>query len=265
MNDHPQTRPVLWHIAISHYNEKARWGLAYKGVEHERREPMPGAHMLYALWLTRGRGKTFPLLQLDGRAICDSTAIIAALEERWPEPALYPSDPGDRERALALEDWFDEEVAPHVRLLAFHEIIGDTERVAELFGEKIPRRLRGVRPVRSAMAWGAGAFTSLRFDVRSEEAAAEARERIPAGFDRLEAELGDGDYLVGDSFTVADLTAASLLYPVVRPPEGPTLPELPPALEEFCAQFEDRRGYLWVEETFRRHRKPAPEPARAGA
>jgi hypothetical protein len=33
----------LWHIPISHYNEKARWALAYKGVEHERRTPLPGA------------------------------------------------------------------------------------------------------------------------------------------------------------------------------------------------------------------------------
>ena len=59
-------QPVLWHIEISHFNEKARWALDYKGVEHERRAPTPGAHMLVALWLTRGHNKTFPLLQLDG-------------------------------------------------------------------------------------------------------------------------------------------------------------------------------------------------------
>ena len=27
------TRPILWHIEISHYNEKARWALDLKGVE----------------------------------------------------------------------------------------------------------------------------------------------------------------------------------------------------------------------------------------
>src|SRR6266511_1885443 len=63
------TRPVLWHIAISHYSEKARWALDYKGIEHERRAPTPGAHMLAALWLTRGRSKTFPVLQLEGQTI----------------------------------------------------------------------------------------------------------------------------------------------------------------------------------------------------
>jgi hypothetical protein len=29
--------PVLWHLEISHYNEKVRWALDYKGVAHVRR------------------------------------------------------------------------------------------------------------------------------------------------------------------------------------------------------------------------------------
>ncbi len=34
--------PTLWQIQVSHYSEKARWALAYKGVEHRRRSPLPG-------------------------------------------------------------------------------------------------------------------------------------------------------------------------------------------------------------------------------
>jgi hypothetical protein len=29
--------PVLWHFPISHYNEKARWALDWKGIPHVRR------------------------------------------------------------------------------------------------------------------------------------------------------------------------------------------------------------------------------------
>ena len=43
--------PVLWHIPVSHYNEKVRWALAYKGIEHERRAPPPGAHIPLAMAL----------------------------------------------------------------------------------------------------------------------------------------------------------------------------------------------------------------------
>ena len=72
-------KPTLWHIQISHYSEKARWALRYKSVEYERRAPVPGAHMAVAAWLTRGRNFTFPVLELDGKRIGDSTAFIAAL------------------------------------------------------------------------------------------------------------------------------------------------------------------------------------------
>src|ERR687885_2208796 len=111
---------VLWHLPISHYSEKVRWALRFKGIEHRRNVGLPGAHIGVALWLTRGRQATFPVLELDGRRIGDSTAIIAALEERFPDPPLYPADPVDRRRALELEDFFDEELGPNIRRAAFH-------------------------------------------------------------------------------------------------------------------------------------------------
>ena len=59
------------------------------------------------------------MLELDGRCIGDSTSIIAGLEERYPEPALYPADPGERRRALELEEFFDEELGPYIRRLVW--------------------------------------------------------------------------------------------------------------------------------------------------
>ncbi|MDQ6914660.1 MAG: glutathione S-transferase N-terminal domain-containing protein, partial [Actinomycetota bacterium] len=120
------TVPVLWHIEVSHYNEKARWALELKRVSHRRRAPLPGfVHPWVALAKT-GR-PTFPILEIDGRAVRDSTAIIAELERRAPDPPLYPADPSERRRALELEEWFDEEVGPHPRRLAFYEISQDRE------------------------------------------------------------------------------------------------------------------------------------------
>ena len=53
----------------------------------------------------------------------------------------------------------------------------------------------------------------------NEEAVKRSRETIVDALDRIEAERAGGDYLVGDGFTVADLTAAALLYPLVWPRE----------------------------------------------
>jgi len=252
-----EPRPLLWHIAISHYSEKARWALDHKQVPHRRRAvPVPGIHIPASMWLTRGASQTYPVLELDGRAIGDSTEIIAALERRYPERPLYPADPEQRRRALELEDFFDEELGPHIRLLAFHEMSKDRDRFEGLVTRTVPAPL--ARFGTGAVTY-ARTYTGLRFGVNDEVAAELARAKVLAALDRLEAELDGGDYLAGDSFSVADLTAASLFNPLVMAEEGP-LPndmELPEGLEAFCAPLRKREGYRWIEQTYRRHRQPA--------
>lgn len=251
-----ESLPTLWQIDVSHYSEKVRWALAWKGVEHRRRSPVPGVHMAVAAWLSRGGQVTFPILTIDGERICDSTAIIAALEERYPEPPLYPADPEQRRRALELEDFFDEELGPHIRHLAWHEFGNDPERFTELMRQTAPGPLAKMPTAAAAYA---RVFTVLRFRAGDSERAERGRAKVLAALDLLEAELGDGEYLVGETFTVADLTAASLFYPLVVPPEGPLPADQPAAagLERFRETVRERRGFEWVAETFRRHRRPA--------
>ncbi len=252
------TEPTLWQLEISHYSEKARWALAHKHVAHRRRSPLPGTHIAVALALTRGREKTFPILQMDGRTIGDSTAVIAALEQRCPDPPLYPSDPEQRRRALELEDFFDEELGPYTRLLPFHELINEPAMFAEVAAAAVPSPLGKAKGL---VGLYARTYTSLRFKANDDGRAAVARTKIVAAIDRLDAELAanGGEYLVGDRFGVADLTAASLFYPLVAPEGGPLPPDTPtpPALERFRNGLRDRPGYGWVEEMFRRHRHPA--------
>jgi glutathione S-transferase len=224
------TRPILWHIEISHYNEKARWALDLKGVEHERRALVPGGHIAVALALTRGRCNTTPILELDGRRIGDSTAI---------------------RRALELEDFFDEELGPYIRRLLFHDLHSDRAAATGLAAQVSPPPLKRFPRL---FAEGFLAGTALRYGAGSAKAAERARARVLRALDRLEAELGTGDYLVGERFTVADLTAASLFYPLVLPTEGPVLPELPATFARFREPLKGRRGFRWVEDMFRRHR-----------
>ncbi|MFN8151931.1 MAG: glutathione S-transferase N-terminal domain-containing protein [Solirubrobacterales bacterium] len=251
--------PVLWHIPISHYSEKVRWALDHKGVPHRRRPVPPPAHMAVAYAITRGGGYTLPLLQVDGRALADSTEIIAVLEERHPDRPLYPADAEVRSRALELEDYFDEHVGPATRLLGFHSMRSDPEAMGQVAAQMLPESARSSRPVTLAAGQMGKAFAAVRYGSDSEDAADAAREALIEALNRLEAELdgGDGDYLVGDEFTVADLTAAALLAPAVRPAEGPKLPDPPPAYDRFLAPLRERRAFEWVKEIFSRHRHPA--------
>lgn len=245
-------RPTLWHIPVSHYSEKVRWALAHKGIEHRRLAPPSGAHMAIALALTRGAHKTFPVLRLDGRNIGDSSAIIAALEQHWPQPSLYPDDPVERRRALELEEYFDEQLGPQIRLLVWHELRTDPERMAVLAGTMLPGSLGESATARSAAGRFASGFSQLRFRVADPADAEAARRGVVAALDRLEAELasGEGEFLVGDSFSVADIAAASLFYPLVTPPESPAVVDPPASLERFRAPFRERPGYRWVAETY---------------
>jgi glutathione S-transferase len=249
--------PTLWHISVSHYSEKARWALDHKRVPHKRRAvSIPGLHIPASMLLTGGASHTFPVLELDGSAIGDSSEIIAVLEERYPERPLYPADREQCRRALELEDFFDEELGPHIRLLAFHELGKDPERFEALIARTTPGP---VARMGSGAVTYARTYTSLRFGVSSEQAAELARAKVLAALDRLEAELGSDEYLAGDSFSVADLTAAALFFPLVLPDEGPVPTDEPPpaGIESFRAPLEDRPGFRWVEETFRKHRWPA--------
>ena len=251
------SRPLLWQYSFSNFNEKARWALDYKGVPHDRRSLMPGAPR--AMAFSRGEG-TLPVLDLDGERIVDSTRIIEALERRFPEPPLYPEDPAERHQALELEDYFDEHAGHDMRRVGFWEF-RDERAYGSAFlttdqGRMKRLAAKAVIPVVFPVAWR---FMNTRYDF-SEETCERSRQALTAALDRIESERNGGEFLVGDSFTVADLTAAALLYPLAWPPEYPyEIPKPPPS--EFLDSLQDHPAVGWIGETYRRHRGSSAEAA----
>jgi len=244
--------PVLYHLEVSHYNEKARWALDYKNVPHERRAPTPMLHTLRALAMT---GKpTLPVLKLNGKAIGDSTRIIEALEREYPEPPLYPKDGGERRRALELEDYFDEDLGPYIRRWLFHEGLEGLE-IDDFIESTMKSSPGAVKAMLKATAPVTRRVLRLRYGINAGGAQA-GRGKVLSALDRVEQEIQPSGYLVGDSFTVADLTAAALLFPLVRPPEAPYGVEglRPAAFVSFRNSVVDRRAFKWVERMYREHR-----------
>jgi glutathione S-transferase len=242
--------PVLWQFKYSHYNDKARWALDFKGIPHVRRSLLPGPHAPRVLWMS-GQ-KAVPVLVIDGKAIADSTRIIEAVEEMQPDPPLYPRDALDRARALALEEFFDEELGPHIRRTWFYEIMPDADfTAAQLtmgWGATTRRLYRAAYPVVS---------TIMRADMRINAAGAAAgRTKVQAALDRVAAELQPSGYLVGTEFSVADLTAAALLSPVVMPPEFPypLITPLPESAARYRASLQTHPAFQWAADIYRKHR-----------
>jgi len=249
--------PVLWQFRISHYNEKARWALDHKGIAHKRRSLLAGLHL--PVVLLRTGQKKVPVLILDGKAIPDSTRIIEALEGLKPDPPLYPKDPADRRRALELEEWFDEELGPHLRRAVFFGILSDTDYAASLLSvgctDRTRRLYRAIFPVMGA---------AMKLDMGiNPESAARSREKTAAALDRIAAERQPSGYLVGDHFSVADLTAAALCAPLVIPPEFPY--PFPPSPPESATRWREESAkhpaFAWTLDIYRRHRGRSAEIA----
>jgi glutathione S-transferase len=252
---------ILWHFPISHYNEKARWALDWKRIPHVRRA-LSVDYLPRAFWAT-GRG-SLPILFVDRRPIGDSTYIIEALERLVPEPALYPRDEVTRRRALEIEDFFDEEVGDAVRAAVLAPLF-DTDREA-VVGLLTSGMAEGPRRTVRAIYPAFAAYYKLRHRI-NPRTVADAPAKVVAGLDRIAREVGSSGYLVGDEFSVADLTAAALFSPLVMPPEFPYPPPepAPRSLVELRASLSQHPGYRWVVETYRRHRGTSAEVPAAAA
>jgi glutathione S-transferase len=247
--------PVLWQFRHSHFNEKARWALDWKGVRHVRRSLLPALHVPRVLMMT-GQ-KSVPVLVVEGRAIHDSTRIIEELERSFPGPPLLPKNAAERQRAQTLEEFFDVQLGPHLRLVMFHGMLPHTAYAAETIAV-------GCSPAARAAyrALFPAVRALMRFDMRIDDRrAALGREKIAAALDRIEAELRPSGYLVGDGFTVADLTAAALLSPILVPPEFPyPLPgPMPEPLASYRASLARRPGFQWALDMYARHRGRSAE------
>jgi glutathione S-transferase len=204
------------------------------------------------------RRGTLPVLDLDGDRVVDSTKIIETLEARYPRPALYPESVAERERALELEDFFDEHVGHEVRRALFYEQRANPDFASAFLttgrGPTTRRVYRALLSVPGSMSY---AKRRYRFYGPDAELAA---TKIADALDRIVSETGPNDYLVGSEFTVADLTAASLLYPLAWPPElqydYPDPPE-----SELISSLGGHPAVTWIREMYRRHRGSSAEIA----
>ena len=99
--------------------------------------------------------------------------------------------------------------------------------------------------------------TVMRQSMRIDSAGAELGwQQIGRALDRIEAELQPSGYLAGDAFSVADLTAAALLSPLLAPREFPYPPcvPMPEAIAERRRALTDRPAVRWAEAMYARHR-----------
>ena len=226
-------------IPPSHYCEKARWGLEYFGVGYTEERHPPMLH--YGPCRRAGGGRTAPVLVTDAGVYPDSTEILHFLDRRHANHArLYP-DHSDRRAAVdELEDLFDLKLGPHTRRLAYFHLLQHRDLFlgSVLIGASGGERFlfRASLPViRGLMRRG------MRINAESAD---RSLQRIREIFTTVDGILADGrSFLVGGSFTAADLTFSALAAPVLLPRGyGAPLPSLVDLPDDMLKVVEEMRS-----------------------
>lgn len=99
-----------------------------------------------------------PVIEDDGQIVADSTRILRHLEQRCPDPSLFPADPARRAELDVFLEWFD--------------------RVWKRPPNQIDGELRAAHPDRARIA--------------------ELGRRMASWLDLFERMLAGRDYLMGD-------------------------------------------------------------------
>jgi glutathione S-transferase len=167
----------VYRIPFSTNVERVALALAHKGVAVEWVDVDPADRSP----VVEVSGQELVPVLVDGDLVLhDSPVILEHLEERFPEPPLFPRDPARREELRSFLDWFNGlwKRPPNLIVAEESKPEPDRSRIAELEG------------------------------------------RIAAALPRFEALLHGREYLFGDELTAADVTAFPFLKYAVLWQEG---------------------------------------------
>lgn len=247
MNDHELE---LLQFSYSHYNEKVRWALDFKKVPHRRTDYLPGPHIPQIRKLT---GQTqVPVMRIDGRVVAGSAAILGEIEELFPTPPLYPAGDGERRAALDLQAEFDDDLGPEVRLVFFDATLDAGLYAPSMFAVNAS----GLRRAAYLASFPLARIVMKRSMNVTPERAAVARTRVAAILDRLAGLAVPSGFLVGSAFSVADLTAVSLLGPILDldHPDMKKPEPYPPRLRAVVDEWSAHPAVRWAHGIYRAYR-----------
>lgn len=168
MGPYPDGRLRLYRIPFSTNVERISLALAHKGVPVEYVDVDPDDRTP----IVEVSGQELVPVLVDGdRVVSDSPVILEHLEDRFPDPPLYPADATRRAELRVFVEWFNRvwKLPPNLIFVEETKPDPDRARIAEL------------------------------------------ERRIAAALPLFEALLAERDFLFGDELTAADVTAFPFL------------------------------------------------------
>lgn len=207
------------------------------------------------------------ILVADGKVYPDSNGILGYADAHMPEgmPPLFAVGADDLCHP-ELRKLFDDGLGPAARRVVYGYLLEDTDvacRVLASAGSPLERQIaRTTFPLlRAAIRRG------LKVDQAGVERSRKVIERV---FATVEERIKDGrPYLLGDSFTAADLSFASLAAPLLFPAGyvkfSLPLAEGPPALVPIVEAYRNTIAGRFAMSLYDRERDVTPSATKGAA
>jgi glutathione S-transferase len=180
------------------YCARVRIALAEKGLEYEVVEVDLDDRPAW-IYEKNPLGRV-PVLEEGAFVLPESAVINEYLEERWPEPALWPADPGERALGRLLVHRFDELSRPYYALRRDEE--GARERLDAQLAALASLLER--QPFLSGRAFGLADVAYVPWILRARERMGVSLDPFPALADWVER-LGERPSVAAESELVAAL------------------------------------------------------------
>jgi GST-like protein len=156
---------------------------------------------------------TIPALVVDGECLSESTEMGEYIDATFDGPPLRPEDPVERWRMRWWGKFFDGYYGPSLSMIGWSAFVGpmarenrDPDELREAI-ERIPLKER-------RDAWSMAIYNTF-----PPEQMEESRRRVAAGTAVVEKGLGEREWFAGESYSLADINAFSMLYalPISQP------------------------------------------------
>ena len=139
-----------------------------------------------------------PVLDHDGTIITQTTVINEYYEDAFPDtPPLRPNDPVGNARMRYWNKFVDEHVMNFVSIHGWHRMVGIIARNIE--SGEFEKLLENIPLHEQREKWRTARSGFSEADL------ANATRKIEVAVDKVEAQLGETEWLAGDMFTLADI------------------------------------------------------------
>jgi len=197
----------LYHFWSSTCSRKVRITLAEKGIEWESHhiDIVTKLENLEPDYVKLNPNGVVPTLVHNGNVIIESNIIIEYLDDTFPENSLKPVDTFQRALMRLWLDTAELQVHKNVNMVSYNK--RHVPRMNKLFSkeEQLEILMRSPNAEKRAVM-----LRRLENGV-SEEEEIFATQRLGEVMDKIEKKLGGSDWLVGDSFSLADIAIAPFI------------------------------------------------------